>query len=80
MDCVAACAFIPLVQLLFNFVIIFFHYSCLAQNEWNFQKAAVMFTKLQVILFMNCTLQGLTMTFRGKSVETIVVRFRVSVP
>ena len=62
-DWVAVCAFIPLVKLPFNFVIIFFRSSCLAQNEWDFQKAAVMFTKLQVILFMNCTLQGLTMTF-----------------
>ena len=64
MDWVAACA-VPLVLLPFNFVIIFFHYSCLAQNEWDFQKAAVMFTKLQVILFTNCDSSRINDDFLG---------------
>ena len=63
-DWVVACA-LPLVQLPFNLVIIFFRYSCLAQNEWDFQKTAVMFTKLQVIFFMNCDSSRINDDFLG---------------
>ena len=59
---------LPLVQYLllpFNFVIIFFRYGCLAQNESDFQKVAVMFTKLQVIVFTNCDSSRINDDFLG---------------